>query len=98
MITGYVYNGCGKLEKGIAATRPLKVAKTCSSCRFITRNLVLALFMSRQFEEIAELVNAKIDATDMQYFNNLGVSQIQKWRKRKKQRVIGKGPQISDLN
>lgn len=65
MITGYVYNGCGKLEKGIAATRRALRLTPNDSSWFITRNLVLALFMNRQFEEIAELVNAKIDATDM---------------------------------
>ena len=65
MITGYVYNGCGKLEKGIASTRRALRLTPNDSSWFITRNLVLALFMDRRFEEIAELVNAKIDATDM---------------------------------
>ncbi len=65
MITGYVYNGCGKLEKGIAATkRALRLTPNDSSW-FITRNLVLALFMDQQFEAIIELVRANIHAIDM---------------------------------
>ena len=65
MITGYVYNGCGKLEKGIAATkRALRLTPNDSSW-FITRNLVVALFMDKQFEAIVELVRANIHAIDM---------------------------------
>ena len=65
MITGYVYNGCGNLEKGIAATRRALRLTPNDSSWFITRNLVLALFMDRQFEAITELVEANIHAIDM---------------------------------
>ena len=65
MITGYVYNSCGKLEKGIASTRRALRLTPNDSSWFITRNLVLALFMDGQFEEITGLVKAKIHATDM---------------------------------
>jgi lipocalin len=53
------------LEKGIAATkRALRLTPNDSSW-FITRNLVLALFMDQQFEAIIELVRANIHAIDM---------------------------------
>ncbi len=65
MITGYVYNGCGNLEKGIAATRRALRLTPNDSSWFITRNLALALFMDRQFEAITELVEANIHAIDM---------------------------------